>query len=273
MSRLNTPLDVYKLLSRANCGECGIATCMAFAVAVIRQEKQLGDCPRLDRSIPEQFSGRIKPQVNLERIQQEQRRQLQEAASTIDLLSRTEATGGRTRGESLVITCLGKDFEVDPAGRVSSSCHTHAWFSIPLLDYILTSSGCEVSGRWVPLRELPNGRTWSRLFEQRCEKPLKQLADSHNELFEDLIALFSAASSFNTLDADISVVLYPLPRVPLLICYRKPEGDMESKLHLFLDETAESHLHIESLFTLATGIVMMLEKIMLRHTNGKSILA
>ncbi len=273
MSRLKTPLDVYKLLSKTNCGECGIAACMAFAAAVIKQEKQLKDCPRLDRNIAGEYGGNIERQVNLQSIQEGQLRELREKVSTIDLHSRSEATGGRTHGDSLVITCLGREFAVNAAGMISSSCHTHAWFSIPLLDYILTSSGPEANGSWVPFRELPNGQTWSRLFEQRCEKPLKQLADSHNALFEDLISLFSATAAFKQFNSDISVVLQPLPRLPLLICYWKPDDGMESKLHLFFDASAQTRLHIDSLFTLATGITMMLEKIMRTHTVGKSMLA
>jgi hypothetical protein len=68
------------------------------------------------------------------------------------------------------------------------------------------------------------------------------------------------------------VVLYPFPKVPVLICYWKPEDDIGSKLHLFFDDTAEKNLHIESLFTLGTGLVRMFEKIMHRHTDGKSAL-
>ena len=38
--------------------------------------------------------------------------------------------------------------------------------------------GKEISGKWVPFRELEHGKTWNPLFEQRCEKPLKRIADA-----------------------------------------------------------------------------------------------
>jgi hypothetical protein len=78
--------------------------------------------------------------------------------------------------------------------------------------------------------------------------------------------MFSGTSAQTVFSADISVVLYPLPRVPMLICYWRPEEDMESKLHIFFDKTAEKNLPLDSLFTLGTGIAMMLEKIMARHS-------
>jgi ArsR family metal-binding transcriptional regulator len=40
-------LDVLKLLPRANCGDCGVPSCMAYAVALCEGEKGLDDCPLL----------------------------------------------------------------------------------------------------------------------------------------------------------------------------------------------------------------------------------
>jgi hypothetical protein len=267
MSKIKTPLAAYSLLPKSNCGDCGVSTCMAFAAAVVKQEKRLADCPHLDKGSIAYYDGQVERQVNIESIQEKTRKDLQRKISTIELASRAERLGARTNGETLTVTCLGKDFEVDAQGRVLSQCHTHAWFTIPLLNYILYSKGENIAGRWVPFRELENGRTWNPLFERRCEHPLKQIADAHGELFEDLISLFSGTSSFNTFSSDISVVLYPLPKVPILICYWKPEDDLESRLHLFFDDTAEKNLPIESLFTLGTGLVRMLEKIMQKHAS------
>ncbi|MBW2172383.1 MAG: DUF3786 domain-containing protein, partial [Deltaproteobacteria bacterium] len=59
--------------------------------------------------------------------------------------------------------------------------------------------------------------------------------------------------------------LHPLPKVPILICYWKPDDGLESELNIFFDSTAEQNLNIESIFTLSTGLVRMLEKIALRH--------
>jgi hypothetical protein len=269
MSPITTPLDLYKHLPKTNCGECGISTCMAFAAAVIKQEKRLADCPHLDRDTVARHAGTITRPVDMEGIREEQLKALKKKIRTIDIRSRAELLGARVDGETIIITCLGRDFEVDSDGNVLSQCHTHAWFSLPLLDYVLHSRGEGITGRWVPFRELEHGRTWNPLFERRCEKPLKHIAEIHSELFADLISMFSGTSSFDHFHADISVVLYPLPRVPVLICYWKPEEDMESKLHLFFDETAEQNLSIESLFTLGTGMVRMFEKIMVKHADGK----
>lgn len=40
-------LDAYSLLPKLNCKECGLPTCMAFAVGLVMQERRLDECPHL----------------------------------------------------------------------------------------------------------------------------------------------------------------------------------------------------------------------------------
>jgi ArsR family metal-binding transcriptional regulator len=37
-------LDIWELLPRTNCGQCGEATCLAFAVGLLQQKRNLSDC-------------------------------------------------------------------------------------------------------------------------------------------------------------------------------------------------------------------------------------
>ena len=41
------PLDVWSLLPKRNCKQCGEATCMAFAAALMQRRRTLADCPPL----------------------------------------------------------------------------------------------------------------------------------------------------------------------------------------------------------------------------------
>jgi hypothetical protein len=77
--------------------------------------------------------------------------------------------------------------------------------------------------------------------------------------------MFSGTEENRMFASDISVVLYPLPKLPILICYWKPEEDLGSQLGIFFDATADRHLAIESIFELSIGLVMMFEKIALKH--------
>ena len=56
-----------------------------------------------------------------------------------------------------------------------------------------------------------------------------------------------------------------MPRVPILICYWKPEDGLESSLNVFFDVTISDNLNIEFVYSLGIGLVTMFEKISLRH--------
>jgi len=43
-ARVLRPLDIYTLLPQTNCGECGEATCMAFAAKLFMRERTVGEC-------------------------------------------------------------------------------------------------------------------------------------------------------------------------------------------------------------------------------------
>lgn len=45
-----TPLQVHKHLPKLNCGECGTATCMGFAVKLLGRKAKLGQCPYLKKA-------------------------------------------------------------------------------------------------------------------------------------------------------------------------------------------------------------------------------
>jgi ArsR family metal-binding transcriptional regulator len=52
------PLDIYSLLPQTNCQKCGEATCMAFACALLLQNRNIDECTPL-RNDP-QFGERVK---------------------------------------------------------------------------------------------------------------------------------------------------------------------------------------------------------------------
>lgn len=84
-------------------------------------------------------------------------------------------------------------------------------------------------------------------------------------MFEDLIDIFNGQKIRNYYESDISLALYPLPRFPLLICYWKPEEDMESELHLFFDSSADMNVGLDIVYGVTTGIVTMFEKFSITH--------
>ncbi len=265
MTQMKNTMDVFKLLPKTNCRDCNDATCLAFAAAVFQGRKELSQCPHLDQAVYDQFDGQSTQSSTIEQDQEEALTALKSEVARIDLAAVAPRLGARFSDGKLTLKVMGKDFSVDSEGNLSSDIHIHGWVTIPILSYIINGTGKDIAGKWVPLRELPGGKTWYRLFGQRCEKPLKRVADIYTDLFEDMIHLFNGRQVEKHYKADISLVLHPLPKLPMLICYWKPEDGLESSLNVFFDATAEENLNIESIYALGTGLVRMFEKIALRH--------
>ncbi len=265
MPQFQNLMEIFKLLDKSNCRDCYEKTCLAFAAAVFQGRKSLHECTHLDRKIIDRFGDKVEVRKTMEQEQDEAIDQLKRKIAGMDLAAAARRLGAQFNGDKLTIKICGKDFSVDAEGNLSSDIHVHSWIAVPFLNYVLTSKGGPVSGKWIPYRELESGKAGYRLFEQRCEKELKRIADTYTELFEDMIHIFNGRQVENHYESDISLKLNPLPNVPILICYWKPEDDFESSLNLFFDSTAEDNLNIESIYALGTGLVRMFEKLALRH--------
>ena len=266
MSTLKNPVDILKLLPKTNCRKCKAPTCLAFAAMVTKSQKRLEDCPYLDTETLAGFDLDIEHHKSWDREMGSALDSLKEKVAGLDFGLAAERTDGALTGAGLTINCLGKPFTVDRSGNISSQCHTNIWLTVPFLRYVIYCSGRELTGEWAPLRELKNGLSWAPLFGQRCEKVIKKLADEHTEFFEDMIDIFNGRMSEREFDSDISMVLHPMPRLPMLICYWKPEEEMESILNVFFDTTAEDNAGMEALYYLGAGMARMFENITRTHT-------
>ncbi|MGC9194742.1 MAG: DUF3786 domain-containing protein [Syntrophobacteraceae bacterium] len=267
MPKLNH-LEIYKLLPKTNCRQCGALTCLAFAAALMRGDKVPKDCPHLDRAVMEKLSQGSEPEGADKGEGERELDALRSRIAGADQALLADRLGAVYDGGRLAVRCLGKDFFLDSNGNMTSQCHNNRWVLIPLLDYVANGAGVDPVGKWVPFRELKEGAARAALFAQRCEKPLKELVDKHTELFELIVDIFDGKSSPGSFDSDISVVVHPLPKVPMLISYWKKEGDLDSSLSLFFDESANENLSIGGLYTLAVGLLTMFEKIALTHDKG-----
>ena len=265
MTQLKNPMEIFKLLNKSNCRKCDEKSCLAFAAAVFKGEKTLGECPELEREIVEKYENKVEKFKTIEDEQREVIEHLKEKIADMDLSRAARRVGGKMLNGKLVIKVFGKDFNILPDGSLSSEIHINPWIAIPVYHYILNCKGVPILDKWVPFRELKGGISWQNFFNKQCEKPIKKIADTYTDLFEDLIHIFNGTKVENHYESDISLVLYPLPKIPMLICYWKPEEDLESDLNLFFDSSAEENSSIEAIYALGTGIVRMFQKLALRH--------
>ena len=265
MAPPKTTMEIFQLLDKSNCRECGRKTCLAFAGAVYLGQKSIRDCPRLSPEVIARFQGEEQRHDVGNQNREDDLEKILAAIRSTDLAVAAKRIGARYANGQLVLKILGKDFAVDTNGRLSADIHVNPWVAVPFIHYVLHGEGLPPSGRWVSLRELTDGKERYPLFQKRCEAAMQRVADIYPDLFDDMVHLFSGRQVAQQFQADISVVLDPLPRVPMMVCYWRPEDEMASDLKVFFDATADRNLDIAALFTLGTGLAAMFEKLALRH--------
>ena len=266
--RRPSALEILKILDRSNCRECGVPTCMAFAALVVQGQRRLSDCPTVSRGALEQYAHLGEQPGEGDELAASMN-QLMGKAASVDFDEAAERLGGGVDGDRLAIPCMGRIFQIDRDGRLHAQCHVNQWVHGPLLDYITSGAGEDPRGEWVHFAELSGAASWTRFFEHRCESAIKQVVDESSELFFEIMSLFEAEAPdiSDDLEGDWAYVIYPLPKVPLLICYWKAEGEFPSKLSVLFDTATNANLSPESVFYLTNGIAQMLKKMVLTHSH------
>jgi hypothetical protein len=264
-------MDILKVLDKTNCKECGAPTCLAFATLVVQGKKTLRECPHLSEEVIEALGGAaVKTERKAEDRRDEFLKRLLREFLKVDFHEAAQRTGASVNGERLAIPCLGKIFELDRQGHLYSECHVNPWVHLPLLNYAVHSAGRELTGQWETFGGLKQAKDWARFFSWRCERGIKQIIDEDPAFFFDAMSIFSpspvgqkSGKVFST--SDYAIVVYPLPKVPIMIAYWCADEEFESKLTLFFDRSAEVNLGAESIYLLTMGIVEMFRRIFSTH--------
>ncbi|NLI82265.1 MAG: DUF3786 domain-containing protein [Deltaproteobacteria bacterium] len=178
-----TPLQLYKLTPKTNCGECGLKTCLAFATQVIVGQVSIDACPYLDRALMEPFKLRLREQhragigvsresfeKTLEFLRKEMERWEPESVADslgASLIRGNEGTGLRfgyfkdnvivSRGDAI----LESGQPIDP------------WEKILIFNYVI-GGAAEPSGIWVGMESLPNSVSKIKSLKSHCEIPLAE---------------------------------------------------------------------------------------------------
>jgi len=61
-------LDIFKLLPKTNCGDCGVPTCMAFAMKIAQKKAELSSCPHASEEAKAALGAASEPPVRQVKI-------------------------------------------------------------------------------------------------------------------------------------------------------------------------------------------------------------
>lgn len=265
MGKPQNAMEIFALLDKSNCRKCGEKTCLAFAGAVFTGRKQISDCPQLTAEQVGQFSRGDPVESEVDREQDAYVNSLVERIKVLDFQETAVRIGGEVIRGVLTVNVMGKTFGIDRQGQFTTDLHVIPWIVVPVLEYMCDGRGLVPGGDWLSFREIPGGREKYGLFQKRGEAVLQGLADKYPDFMDDIVHMFDGKSVSEQFQSDISVVLHPLPLVPMMLCYWKPEEGMSSSINIFFDKTVHENLGVESAFFLGTGFSHMINQLALQH--------
>ncbi|MCI5133912.1 MAG: DUF3786 domain-containing protein [Candidatus Electrothrix sp. AW2] len=276
-----TPHEFLKYIPATNCGECGYAACLAFAVAVTKGGVSPACCPYVKKeSLPAAFSK--DEQVGLEGVEQGQDERdmalvahLKSKLQQLDFSQLSQVVGAAWSADSpeqLAFHYLGRsvllgrdevvmDGEqlVDPRDQIL------------LYNYVAFGDTDASSGRsdnlggldrsrkekrlpggtWVGMESLPNSIAKIRTLATYCEA---RLAERFAGRLDDLAPLCQQIRGEQPHDeqaqsADFAAILPVLPHVPLYLLFwdQDVEDGFEARVKILFDQHVMDFLDLESL--------------------------
>lgn len=264
-SRRPSATEILNQLPKSNCRECGVNTCMAFAALVVKRQMKLTQCPYIDVTIADDLNPRINEDTPSWQDPESALLEVKHKIRDLDFDEAANRLGLRIVDDRLRVHVLGRIFDVDKNGDLHTICHVNYWLHGPILNYLLKGQGVDVCGEWMPFSGLENIEDMAPFFAHRAERAFQKLADQNTELFITILETFGKPVDNGLVDADVSIRLLPLPKLPFLYSYWKPEGEFPSKLAIHFDRTATKNADARTIFFLAVGLSEMFTRFIESH--------
>ncbi len=243
-------IEIYKKLPGTNCGECGDATCMAFALRVNSAQKKLSECPHIEQKGEEPIDNEsvVTMENNYKRVSKE----LEEEIKHVDLKVAAAAIGGNyisgEGGGAIRLKMMNKEYEVKNEGLFENDNYCqHSWSKIIIYDYVRMKGGVPLSGNWVSMGHFPDAASHSKAFQKNAEN---KISDKFNSDLSGLVLRCSELDGKETsgeLKADYVCSFDLLPRIPMYMCFWEADDEYSASCKLYVDRNADAYIDIEYL--------------------------
>ncbi len=263
-------IDIYKDLPRTNCGDCGKASCFAFASAAYLEAYPLASCPHLAAERLLQMEarlneGRDEGEGRRPASSEQALRALLAALEETDLAVQAQRAGGALRSgpDGVELRFLDARYLVtrEDVLALDGDAPT-VWVKVFLLIYLTRATGRAEAGRWISYRDLPNAVSKAASFEE-CAAGIAEAFAGDTDGLERRVRQLGgeAAAGPQAAVADRAFLLRALPRVSLLLLFWDAEEEFEARVSLLLDQHVLDYLDQEAIVFLGEA----LEHLLLGH--------
>jgi hypothetical protein len=260
-----TVLELFKILPRTNCGDCGVASCLAFATQVIKEGEDMARCPHLS---PAAQSLAVQVRAQQEKGVGRRRESLaialealQDKVAPLDFAALAAGLGavfGEAEGRPfLEIPYFGHPLTVfKDAVCYPPEAKSDPWDAILLYNYIASQGQGDVAGEWIAYKTLPNSVSKAKTMARLEKKLADHFSGRGGELRERAQALGGEPVQVGE-DADLQMLLRPLPKVPVLLLFweAEPAEGFAAQVHFLLDARVLDFLDLESILFLVERLL------------------
>lgn len=247
-------LEIVKVLPKTNCGECGEAGCLAFALALSTGKRSLEECPYVDR---DKISGEIISRPASERDQAYRiLEEVKNKARNIDFEKAAPGLGLSLKEGRLYIPYLDGEVELTKEGaRRLDGLELDPRDQILLYNYVIFQGYTPLSGNFVGLEAFPNSISKVATLRRYAEEKLARALEEDFEALQEAMKRFRSRRLSG--EADLAAEIQVLPRVPLRVYFwhGDPEEALSPEVKILYDSRATEYLDLESLVFCAERLV------------------
>jgi hypothetical protein len=264
-----TVMEVLKSLPRTNCGDCGQATCLAFATRVIKEGEDLGKCPHLNGAGSELTKAvQAQQQAGVGRRRESvaiSLEVLQEKVAPLDFKALAPGLGAEYGEEAgrpyLWLDYFGQRLQIfKDELRYPPGVEADPWDAILLYNYIASQGREPEAGNWIAYNSLPNSVSKAKTMARLEAKLAEHFAGKTAALVAKVEELGGEPTAVGGEDADVQAVFWPLPQVPLLLMFWDAESEegFAAQASMLFDASVPAYLDLEAMLFLVEHLMEQL---------------
>jgi hypothetical protein len=265
-------VDLYRdVLPQTNCGDCGFATCLAFAGMVVSAKHPLEGCPHLAPDVVANCNLELEEQYAAGKwttrdMADDALTWARERSASMELADLPDRIGGKLTEhdgqtrlrlpyfKTHVLVCT-EDITREDGAEITR------WEKVFIYNHLSQGGHRMPTGIWKGFEEFPNTVSKVKTMTGQVESPLvDRFHGRADALITSAVGIGGIDATGRDNGADASILFQPLPRVPVMLLFwdEDLEDGFGATAKLLFDETITDHLDIESIVFLSERLQQLL---------------
>jgi hypothetical protein len=266
-------VDLYRdILPKTNCGDCGLATCLAFAGMVVSAKHPLTGCPHLSPEVVARCNQELDAQYAAGKwtkrdLAEDALQWARERSASMALTDLPDRIGGQLTehadGQTMLKLPYFNTHVLIGAEEITreDGAEVTRWEKVFIYNHLAQGGHRKPTGKWKGFEEFPNTVSKVKTMSGQVASPLEERFHGRLAEFIQRAARIGGVDTTGRDNAaDAAFYFRPLPRVPVMLLFwdEDLEDGFGATVKLLFDETITDHLDIESIVFLSERLRQLL---------------